>query len=179
MGSFISWVPTPWDDINTFFELAPVTAGDVVYDLGCGDGRLLLAAVEKGAGRAVGIELDAGHAQEARDAAQSKGLADRVRIIESDVMDADLSGATVVVCYLFTTASKALKPKFEAELRPGTRVVMESFPVHGWKAATTKMHGYKTFYLYHMPPELAPEDIPSGAAADVTPYLDYPDCTWG
>ncbi len=179
MGSFISWVPTPWDDINAFFELAPVTASDVVYDLGCGDGRLLFAAIDKGAGRAIGVELDPAHAKEARDAAQSKGLSDRVRIIESDVMDADLSEATVIVCYLFTTASKALKPKFEAELKPGTRVVMESFPIHGWKPVTTEMHGYKTFYLYRMPPEKTPDDSPSSAGDAPAPYLEYPDYTWG
>ncbi len=172
MGSFISWVPTPWDDIDTFFEMAPVTATDVVYDLGCGDGRLLMAAINKGAGRAVGVELDPVHAKEARDAVQSKGLSDRIHIIESDVMDADLSPATLIVCYLFTTASKALKPKFEAELKPGTRVVMESFPVHGWKSVNTQMHGYKTFYLYRMPPDKTENDPPP---ADLTPYLDYPD----
>jgi len=66
----------------------------------------------------------------------------------------NLSDATVVLCYLFTEASEALKPKFKSELQPGTRVVMESFPVEGWKPVQTEERGYKTFYLYVMPPEI-------------------------
>jgi hypothetical protein len=73
--------------------------------------------------------------------------------VEADVMDVDLSAATVVFCYLITAASAALKPKFERELKRGTRVVMESFPVPGWKPDNTWEYGYGHFYLYEMPPE--------------------------
>jgi predicted RNA methylase len=129
MASFIAWVPTPFEHIDPFFELAPVSASDVVYDLGSGDGRLLFAALEKGAGKAVGVELNPDHVQTARTKANEKGLQDKITILNTDVMDVNLSEASVVFCYLFTTASAALKPKFEAELKPSTRVVMESFPV--------------------------------------------------
>ena len=128
MGSFISFVPTPLEDIDTFFELAPVTSSDVVYDLGSGDGRLLFAALEKGAGKAIGVELDPAHVREARETAKKKGMERRVTFLKADVMDVNLSDATLVFCYLFTTASAALKPKFAAELKPGTRIVIESFP---------------------------------------------------
>jgi ribosomal protein L11 methylase PrmA len=154
MGSFISFIPTLLEDIDTFFELAPVSPADVVYDLGSGDGRLLFTALEKGAGKTVGVELDPIHAREARETARKRGLEDKVTFLEADVMDVDLSDATVVLCYLFTTASAALKPKFESELKPGTRIVMESFPIHGWKPAQVKEHGNKTFYLYRMLPEI-------------------------
>jgi hypothetical protein len=82
------------------------------------------------------------------------GLEDRITFLEADLMDIDLSPATLVLCYLITAASAALKPRFEAELRPGTRVVMEAFPVHGWKPLETWEVPYKTFYLYRMPPEI-------------------------
>jgi SAM-dependent methyltransferase len=169
MGSFISFIPTPFEDVDTFFELAPVSSDDVVYDLGSGDGRLLFAALEKGAGKVVGVELNPEHAATARAKAKEKGLQDRVTILEADVMDADLSGATLVLCYLITAASAALKPRFEAQLKPGTRVVMESFPVHGWKPVETKQvgYGFKTFYLYRMPPEME-------EAGKEEPNLEYP-----
>jgi len=169
MGSFISFVPTPFDDIDNFFKLARVSSRDVVYDLGSGDGRLLFAALDQGAARAVGVELDPDLVHRARLKAREKGVEDRVTFLEADVMDVDLSPATVVLCYLITAASAALKPKFETELKPGARVVMESFPVHGWKAVETRGE-YKVFYLYRMPPE------PGGANDEErlgTEYFDY------
>lgn len=152
MGSFISFIPTPFEDIDVFFKLAPVSQSDIVYDLGSGDGRLLFSALEKGAGRSVGVELDPVLTRESNKAASEKGWEDRATFIEADVMDVNLSDATLILCYLYPTASEALKPKFESELKPGTRVVMESFPVHGWKPVRTEDFGYKTFYLYVMPP---------------------------
>ena len=127
----------------------------MVYDLGSGDGRLLFAALDKGARRAVGIEINPLHVQRARQVAKSKGLDDRITFLEADVTDVNLSEATVVLCYLFTTASKVLMPKFESELKRGTRVVMESFPILEWKPAHSTPKGCKQFFLYIMPPTLA------------------------
>ena len=157
MGKFISFIPTPYEEVKDFFELAPVSGADVVYDLGCGDGRLLATALEKGAGRAVGVDIDPERIRDARDLTTRKGFESLVSFVEGDVMDANLSDATLVLCYLITAASVALKPKFEAELKPGTRVVMESFPVPGWRPVETRQDGYKTFYLYKMPPEAMSE----------------------
>jgi len=156
MGSFVSFIPTPFEEIDTFFELAPVSSGDVVYDLGSGDGRLLFAALEKGAGRVVGIELNAARVREAEEMARGKGLEARATFVNADIMDVNLADATLVVCYLYSTASTALKPKFEQELKPAARVVMESFPVHGWKPIGIKKLPQRTFYLYQMPPEIDP-----------------------
>jgi ribosomal protein L11 methylase PrmA len=153
MGYFVSFIPTAAEEVGCFFDLAPVSARDVVYDLGSGDGRLVFAATDRGAGRAVGVELNSARVQEARESARKKGVESKVKFVEADLMDVSLSDATVVVTYLFSTASTALKPKLEAELRPGTRVVMESFPVHGWKPKEIKKLEHRTFYLYEMPAE--------------------------
>jgi len=152
MPSFIGFVPTPPHHVDAFFELAPVSSGDVVYDLGSGDGRLLFAAVERGAGRAVGVELDAERAHASREDAARKGLEEKVTVLEADIMDVGLADATVVLCYLSTKASSDLKPKLEAELKPGTRVVMESFPIPGWQEEKVVERQFKQFYLYTMPP---------------------------
>jgi SAM-dependent methyltransferase len=153
MPLFTSFIPTPLEDISFFFDLTPLTPLDVVYDLGSGDGRLLFAALEKGAGRAIGIELNPLQVRIAREIGKGKNLEEKITFIEADIMDVNLSEATVVFCYQFTTASRALKPKLESELKCGTRVVMESFPMPGWKPILTTPRGYKQFYLYIMPPE--------------------------
>ena len=152
MPSFIGFVPTPPHHVDAFFELAPVSSEDVVYDLGSGDGRLLFAAIEKGAGRAVGIELDAERVRAAREDAARRGLQEKVTVLEADVMDVGLADASVVLCYLSTKASIDLKAKLDAELRPGARVVMESFPVNEWQEEKIAERQHKQFYLYTMPP---------------------------
>jgi predicted RNA methylase len=151
--SFISFIPTPYEDIHYFFDLAPLSPSDVVYDLGSGDGRLLFAAINKGAMRAVGIELNPLQVKRARELAKSKGLEDKVTFLETDMMKVNLSEATVVFCYLFTTASIVLKPKFQSELKSGTRVVMESFPLPEWQPSRTTPKGCKQFFLYIIPPK--------------------------
>jgi SAM-dependent methyltransferase len=153
MPSFISFIPTPPEYTDGFFEVAPLSASDVVYDLGSGDGRLLFAALDRGAGKAVGVELNSKLVNEARETARSKGLEDRITFLEADVMEVSLADASVVLCYLSTSASAALKPKFESELALGTRVVMETFPVPGWKPVQTVDRRGRQFYLYTMPPE--------------------------
>jgi ribosomal protein L11 methylase PrmA len=131
-----------------------VTPEDVVYDLGCGDGRLLIAAVEAGAGRAVGVELDPELVAKSRENIEKRGMENQIDVLEGDLMDVDLSPATVVLTYLVGTASKALRPKFEAELKAGTRVVMEDFPVPGWQEDEVAREQRKKFYLYTMPPNV-------------------------
>jgi SAM-dependent methyltransferase len=151
LPSFIGYVPTQPEFIRGFFDLAPVTSSDVVYDLGSGDGRLLFHALEKGAGKVVGIELNPELVSEANQTAQAKGLDDRATFLQADLMDVNLAEATVVLCYLFPTASTALKAKLAAELRPGARVVMESFRVPDWIPTRTVDISSRWFYLYNMP----------------------------
>ena len=164
MSSFINFVPTAHEDIDIFFELAPVSSSDVVYDLGSGDGRLLFTALDKGVAKAIGIDLDPQCICQANEIARSKGLDDRITFLEADVMEVSLTDASVILCYLSISASVALKPKFESELKAGTRIVMESFPVPEWKPVRIFDRGYKKFYLYTMPPEFSQEY--SGIYAD-------------
>lgn len=152
MPSFISFIPTPPSHINGFFQLVSVSPSDVVYDLGCGDGRLLFAALEKGAGRAVGVELDPEPLKTARQVAKKRVIEDKITFHEADIMSVNLSDATVVFTYLCSAAALALKDKFEKELKPGTKVVMEMFPVPGWKPERVIERG-TDFYLYVMPPK--------------------------
>ncbi len=157
MPKFVSWIPTQSDEIAAFFELAPVASSDIVFDLGCGDGRLLFAALERGAGKCVGIDIDPERIRVAENEAHKRGIDGRVTFIQADVMEVDLSEASVILCYLVPEASAALRPKFERELKPGTKVVMESFPVLDWKPEKIKEVDYKAFYLYTMPPEKTDE----------------------
>jgi len=158
MPLFVEFIPTPPEYIDGFFELAPVSSSDVVYDLGSGDGRLLFAAIDEGAGRAVGVELNPEHVRTATEVARIKGLQDRITFMQADVIDLSLANASVVLCYLCSAASAALKPKFKSELKHGTRVVMENFPILGWKPAQTTQRMWQHFYLYIMPPESSGEE---------------------
>jgi SAM-dependent methyltransferase len=151
LPSFIGYVPTQPEFIRGFFDLAPVTSSDVVYDLGSGDGRVLFHALEKGAGRVVGVELNPELVREAHQAAKAKGLDNRASFLQADLMDVNLAEATLVFCFLFPTASTALKAKLTAELRPGARVVMESFRVPDWIPTRTVDISSRWFYLYNMP----------------------------
>lgn len=152
LPSFISFIPTPMTHVNGFFTLVDVSPSDVVYDLGCGDGRLLFAALEKGAGRAVGVEIDTEPLVTARNWAKKKSFEDKITLIEGDIMNVNLSDATIVFTFLCSAAAVALKDKFEKELKPGTKVVMEMFPVPGWKPKRVIERG-TDFYLYIMTPE--------------------------
>ena len=163
MPSLVSFIPTPNEFVDSFFELAPVSSSDVVYDLGSGDGRLLFSALDKGAGRAVGVELDPDLISTATETARNKGFQDRITFLEADLMEVSLTDASVILCYLSAAASIALRPKFELELKPGTRIVMEDFPILEWKPARTTSEGRTHFYggtelyLYIMPPETSEE----------------------
>lgn len=153
MPKYVSWIPTDPDYIDTFFKLCSVTSSDVVYDLGSGDGRLLFAAMEKGAGRVVGIDIDPNLVKTSRETAEYLGIENKVTFIEADMMAIDLSEATVVLCYLFPTANADLRPKFEKELKAGTRVVTETFPILNWKPVKVSEDSGRIFYCYIMPAE--------------------------
>ena len=176
MPKFIHWVPTKPEFINSFFELCPVSSSDVVYDLGSGDGRLLFAALEKGAARCVGIDINPEQVKVARETAKSLGVDNKVEFIEADFMEVDLSEASVILCYLFPKAYIMLRSKFEQELKPGTRVVMETFPIPGWKSIKQNVtNGISfSFYTYIMPAEKTKDyetTINNGNYVDYNYYL--------
>jgi len=152
MSSLAPFVPTPPDVIYRMLKLANVGPNDVVYDLGCGDGRILIAAVEGfKAKMAVGIEIRDDLAKKAITEVSSRGLEGRVKIINNDIFNVDISDATVVTLYLTYSGNARLKPKLERELRNGVRVVSYTFEVPGWTPRKIdKYSGWQTIYLYQL-----------------------------
>jgi SAM-dependent methyltransferase len=128
----IYFVPTRQPVADAMLRLARVTADDVVYDLGSGDGRIVILAAQKYGARGVGIELDPRLIAISRQVAVEGGVADRVTFIEGDLFTADISEATVVTLYLSTTVNRELEPKLKRELRPGTRIVSHQFLIGNW-----------------------------------------------
>jgi SAM-dependent methyltransferase len=125
---------TPLEVIDHMLGLARVGPDDVVYDLGSGDGRIVISAVKDfGARQAVGIEIDGTLVAKSRHNAQQAGVADRVTFVEQDFFQSDFSSATVVTLYLTRDVNLQLRPKLLAELRPGTRVVSFNFDMGDWR----------------------------------------------
>ena len=148
----VPFIPTSLGTAKRMLELAEVGPQDVVYDLGCGDGRLLVLAAESfEAKRAVGYEIRGDVYKTALREIQARNLKEKVTIVNADLFDADLSEATVVALYLSYGANKALEPKLRREARPGTRVVSHDFEIPGWRSIRKeKLHG-DSIYLYIIP----------------------------
>ena len=123
----VIYVPTPQPVVEAMLDLAAVKKTDVVYDLGSGDGRIVITAAKKYGARGVGIELDPALVRQARANAAAAGVANRVRFATQDLFKADLKPATVVTLYLLQSLNERLRPKLVRELKPGTRVVSHVF----------------------------------------------------
>ena len=123
----VKYVPSPDSVVEAMLKLAKVTAADVVYDLGSGDGRIPITAAKIYGARGVGIDIDRLRILEANDNLRKAGVGDRVRFIQGDLFEADISEATVVTLFLLTRLNQQLMPKLKRELRPGTRVVSHQF----------------------------------------------------
>jgi SAM-dependent methyltransferase len=148
------YVPTPISIVREMLDLAEVGKDDILYDLGCGDGRLILtAAVEYGA-KCVGIEIRKDLVEKALADIKLAGVQDRVKIILGDMFEQDLGEATVVSLYLLRVVNAYLRPKLEAELRRGTRVVCHDYDIDGWKPLIVKQVGGRILkhkiYLYRV-----------------------------
>jgi SAM-dependent methyltransferase len=128
----IFFVPTSEAVADQMLQLAGITARDVVYDLGSGDGRILMLAAQKYGARGVGIEIQPHLVERARQVAREGEVTDRVRFIEGDLFTADLSEATLVTIYLSPTVNARLESKLRTELAPGTRVVSHQFTIGKW-----------------------------------------------
>ncbi|MCX8116660.1 MAG: class I SAM-dependent methyltransferase [Desulfobacterota bacterium] len=125
--------PTPMDVVEAMLWRAGVTPEDVVYDLGCGDGRFVIMAAKKFGARGVGIDIDPARIKESRENAEFAGVAERTRFIEGDLFQADIREATVVTLYLLNDLNYQLRPKLFRELRPGARVVSYTFDMADWE----------------------------------------------
>ena len=123
----IFWVPTPPAVVDAMLKLADVKPTDVVYDLGCGDGIIVTTAAQKYGARAVGIDIDPQRVKETSELARKMGVSDRVEVRQGDLFEADIKDATVVTLYLLQSLNIKLMPKLKRDLKPGTRVVSQTF----------------------------------------------------
>jgi SAM-dependent methyltransferase len=147
------YVATPHEVVDRMLLMAKVRPLDVVYDLGCGDGRMVIAAAKKYGVRGVGVDLDPARIREARANAKSAGVENLVTFRVGDMFETDVTEATVVLLYLLPELNRRLKPKFFAELRPGARVVSHDFDMgREWPADEYVKLGQDGIYLWVMPP---------------------------
>jgi predicted RNA methylase len=153
------FVPSPAQVIEYMLKLADLKAGEVLFDLGAGDGRTVMMAAKSFGARAVGVELREDLAKKALGSIHHNGLSDRVTIVNGDMFSVNLTPADVVFLYLTTSANEKIRPKLEHELKKGVRVVSHDYEIVGWKPAKVENFcenpklGYPshTIYLYRKP----------------------------
>jgi hypothetical protein len=133
----VPFVPTPLDVAQKMLEVAKVQPDDVVYDLGSGDGRIVILAAQKFGAHAVGVELNSNLYEESSERIRKLGLQDRAQIIHENMFEVNVRHATVVTLYLLTAVNERLRPMLERQLRSGARIVSHEFQVPGWQPAQT------------------------------------------
>lgn len=140
----IPFLPTPLEVVDEMLALADVQQGDVLYDLGSGDGRIVIRAAKKYGIRAVGIEMDRSLLDKARRAAQFAGVSELVEFRDEDALKADISAATVVTLYMLPWFNEKMKSSFQKMLKPAARIVAHDFGIEGWQPdKTLKLPGYE------------------------------------
>jgi precorrin-6B methylase 2 len=147
----VIYVPTPPEVVEAMLKVANVKSGDVVYDLGCGDGRIVVTAAQKYGARGVGIDIDPQRIKEANENVQKAGVGDKVKIMQADLFETSLSEATVVTLYLLPSLNVKLMPKLMKELKPGTRIVSHAFDMGDWKPEQTINVDGRTVYYWTIP----------------------------
>jgi SAM-dependent methyltransferase len=146
----VPFVPTPQEVVDKMIELAGVKKGDVVYDLGSGDGRIVITAAKRGA-RAVGFDVDGDLVKESRDNIRKAGVQELAEIRQQDILTVDLSGASVVTMYLLPDVNLKLRPNVLSQMKPGSRVVSHAFDMGDWKPDKTERVNGRTIYLWTVP----------------------------
>jgi len=146
----VPFVPTPQEVVDKMVELAGVKKGDVVYDLGSGDGRIVITAAKKGA-KAVGFEIDGDLVKQSRDNIRKAGVQDQAEIRQQDILAVDLSAASVLTMYLLPDVNLKLRPNILSQLKPGSRVVSHAFDMGDWKPDRIERVEGRTLYLWTIP----------------------------
>ncbi|MGI0483897.1 SAM-dependent methyltransferase [Pantanalinema rosaneae CENA516] len=154
----VVYVPTPTAVVQEMLRLANVQSNDVVYDLGSGDGRIVIAAAQEYGARGVGIDINPQRVREANENAQQAGVTDRVEFRQADLFETDFSEATVVTLYLLPDLNVKLRPKLLNELKPGTRIVSHAFDMGDWKPEQVVEVDGRTVY-YWVVPENPPANL--------------------
>jgi SAM-dependent methyltransferase len=147
----VPYVPTPPEVVDAMLKLARVKKGDLVYDLGCGDGRIVIAAAKKYGARGVGFDIDPERIAEATENAKKEGVTGQVQFVKKDLFEADLKEATVITMYLLPQVNLRLRPKLMAELKPGTRLVSHAFDMGDWKAEKEETIDGRRIYYWTIP----------------------------
>ena len=157
--SLAPYVGTPVPVVERMLELANLRTGETVYDLGCGDGRVLIVAAQKHRMKAVGVELSERLAKSTTETLKKLGLSDLATVIHGDLMDVDLSGADVVTLYLLRDSNDLLRPKLEKSLHAGARIISHDYEIRGWRPtlvdhleASKREH---KIYVYTVPASFA------------------------
>lgn len=154
----VVYVPTPQQVVDKMLEVAQVKKGDVLYDLGSGDGRIPITAAKKYGIKAVGIDIDPQRIQEANANAQKAGVTDKVKFLQQDLFKTDISEATVVTLYLLPELNVKLRPQLFKQLKPGTRIVSHAFDMGEWKPEKTLQVDGRTVYFWRIP-ETVPANL--------------------
>ena len=149
----VIYVPTPYEVVDEMLKLAGVKKGDVLYDLGSGDGRIPITAAKKFGIRAVGIDIDPQRVEEAKDNARKNGVTNLVQFRQEDLFRANFREATVVTLYLLPDLNVKLRPKLLAELKPGARIISHQFDMGTWKPEKRVELNGRTIYLWTVPPK--------------------------
>lgn len=147
----VPYVPTSQTVVNAMLELADVGENDVVYDLGCGDGRIVITAAKDYGATGTGIDIDPERISEANANARKAGVEDKVNFIQADLFESDFSEASVVTLYLLSTINMKLRPILLKQLKPGTRVVSHAFDMGDWEPDETRMVNGTRIYLWTVP----------------------------
>jgi predicted O-methyltransferase YrrM len=148
----VIYVPTPPEVVEEMLKIADVKKGDVLYDLGSGDGRIAVTAAKKYGIRAVGIDIDPDRIREANENAKKAGVEKLVRFRNEDLFKANISEATVVTLYLLPDLNVKLRPRLWNELKPGTRIVSHQFDMAEWKPQKQMELNGRTIYFWTIPP---------------------------
>src|SRR5215510_3919157 len=147
----VIFVGTPPDVVDAMLKGLEIKSSDIVYDLGSGDGRILITAAQKYGARGVGIEIDPALIKTAEENARKAGVADKVRFVNADLFEADIHEATVVTLYLLEDLNVRLRPKLLRELKPGTRVVSHRFRMGDWQPEKSMNVGDRAIYFWTIP----------------------------
>jgi protein-L-isoaspartate O-methyltransferase len=157
--SLAPYVGSPVPVVERMLEMANLKTGETVYDLGCGDGRILIVAAQKHRVKAVGVELSERLAKSTTESLKKLGLSDLASVIHGDLMDVNLSDADVVTIYLLRDSNDLLRPKLEKSLRPGARIVSHDYEIRGWRpTAVERLEASKRehkIYVYTVPESFA------------------------
>jgi SAM-dependent methyltransferase len=144
----VPYVPTPPDVVEAMLNLGGVKKGDIMYDLGCGDGRIVIMAAQKFGATGTGVDIDPVRIKEAEENAKKAGVTDRVHFRVMNLFDADFHDATVVTLYLLPEVNLKLRPKLLKELKVGTRIVSHQFDMGEWKPDKKVDMDWRTLYLW-------------------------------